>query len=122
MPSLSQGFSSAGKMATRSALSPGIWLCGIIGVPCIAAAVNADFWVAVWLLVVFTILVLGVFVIFVFHSIKRPELLQSEDYLLKKDAITIYGSSSYSGPDVAQIVIEGSATSKETAMRSLGNG
>lgn len=92
------------KLATRNAMSPGIWLSAVIGIPCIGAAVFAESWISIWLLTVMTVVVLGTFGIFLLHSIRNPNLLQSEDYLLRKDAMTIYGSSSYAGKEIVHIV------------------
>lgn len=92
------------KLATRNAMSPGLWLGALIGIPCITGAIVAGGWIAVWLLALLTMICLSILGVFVLHSVKNPALLQSEDYLLRRDAMTIYGSSSYKGPEVAFIV------------------
>ena len=61
-------------------------------------------------MIVFSLLVSSIVGVFVFHSIKNPHLLQSEEYQLKKEAITIYGSSSYDGSQVVDIIAHKSST------------
>ena len=104
---------TSAKLATRSVMSPGLWLIALVGIPCVSGAVVAQGWIEFWLLAIFTVLSIGTFSIFVMHSLKNPTLLQSEDYLLKRDAMTIYGSSSYSGEEIVSIINSENASKQE---------
>jgi uncharacterized membrane protein len=75
----------------------------------------APWWVAAWLMGIATVIIFGTFGIFAFHSFKNQHLLQSEDYLLRKEAMGIYGSSTYSGPNVAKIVLDQKPVAKRIA-------
>jgi hypothetical protein len=108
-------FNPAKLLPGRSAFTTALWLCALISIPAMGFATFAPWWVAVWLLVLTSILIVGTFGIFAFHSFKNQHLLQSEDYLLKREAISIYGSSSYQGANVAKIVLDQNSVRKRIA-------
>ena len=120
MNDVSTKLSTAVKLATRNVMSPGLWLCVVVGLPCVSGAVIAKGWIAIWLLSIFTVLTIGSFAVFVRHSFISPNLLQSEDYLLKRDAMTIYGSSSYTGQEIVTLL--NSDSKSEKVISGGGNG
>jgi uncharacterized membrane protein len=112
-------FNPASKLPGRSAFTPALWLCALLGIPSIAAATVAPWWIAVWLLTLTSIVTLGTFGVFAFHSVKNQHLLQSEDYLLRRDALTIFGSSSYQGEHIVQVI--NTLENKTLSDRSISN-
>lgn len=80
-----------------------------------ALAIFSPVWIAIWLLILASIIIIGTFLIFSLHSFKNQHLLQSEDYLLRSQAISIYGSSSYNGQNVAKIVLDQKSVHKISA-------
>lgn len=115
MAILPKGLGAAGRLPSRSGFTAALWLCGLVTFPGFAGAAYARDWVAVWLLGLTTIIDLGTFALYVYHSIKNPNLVYSEDYLLRRDAISVYGSTSYTGADVAKIVMERESVPKHRA-------
>jgi hypothetical protein len=92
------------RRATKNVMSPGVTLAALITIPCISGALFATAWIAIWLLSLASVVGLGTFGIFLYHSIKQPLILRSEEFHLKKDAIEIYGSTSYHGDELVRII------------------
>jgi CDP-diglyceride synthetase len=78
-------------------------LCAIIAAICAAPLAFVEVWVAVWLLTLITILVLGTFGIWAFHTIRNPRLLDTEHHQEKMAEISLLGVNQ---PDQSAIVKE----------------
>lgn len=78
---------AGGRLRVRSALNPGLWLCAIISVPCLALAVYVADEVPAWLLVLLAVIATApIFVTvagFVYFMLTDPDKLQSEEYQIK---------------------------------------
>ena len=105
------------QLPGRSAFTPALWLCALITVPTIISTEFVSAWIAIWLLSLTSVVILSTLGIYCFHSIKNQHLLQSEEFLLKRDAITIYGSSEYRGGNVERIVNAEPSTTKTIAYK-----
>lgn len=92
------------RVATKSALSPGLWLVAATYGAAVPTSIFSPGWPAVvcWSLAVF--ITAGTFFIFVFHSVKNPTLLRSEEYSLKYQALAMYGDGSKSPSEIAGIL------------------
>lgn len=92
------------KVETKSVLSPGLWLVAACFGAAVPISIFGPFWAAIVIWVITTIVVLGTFGIFIFHSVKNPTLLRSEEYSLKSQALAIYGDGSKSPKEIAGIL------------------
>lgn len=74
-------------------LSVGVTLCAIVAAICVAPLAFVTGWIAVWLLVLITILVLGTFGIWAYHAIRNPRLLDTEQHQEQMAAIPLMGNN-----------------------------
>jgi len=83
--------SAAQRLHVRSALNPGLWLCGIATPMCFLAAYNFrdDSAIRNWLLIGGFLPVAVVCVVFIGFAIFKPDKLQSEDYQLRHESLTL---------------------------------
>ena len=95
-----------GSRETKRAnfLSVGVTLCSIVAAICVAPLAFVHTWIAIWLLVLATILILGTFGIFAFYAIYRPGILSTESHVEKMAAISILGTNRESEPAVLQAI------------------
>ena len=98
-------------------LSVGLRLCSIVAALCVAPLAFVHVWIAVWLLTLMTIIVLGTFGIFAFHSVRNPELLRTEDHVEQMARITqVIG---YNRPDqVPETIFLGKQPAEENPLIS----
>ena len=85
------GFSA--KSSRTNFLSVGVTLCWIVAAICAAPLAFVKSWIAVWLLVLMTLLVLGTFGIWAFHAVKNPRLLDTEQHQEQMAAIPLMGQN-----------------------------
>ena len=92
-----------GRLKVKSALNPILWLCGLIGSPCIIAiGIQRD---PPFVLVVLLFIVVGVALFsFVYLLIKDPDRLQSEDYQLRKQTLELIEENGGIGAIDARLV------------------
>jgi hypothetical protein len=83
--------SAAHRLQVRSALNPGLWLCGITTPMCFIASYifGDDATVRNWLLVGGFLPVAVACVVFVGFAIFKPDKLQSEDYQIRHETLTL---------------------------------
>jgi fatty acid desaturase len=74
-------------------LSVGVRLCALVAAICAAPLAFVRPWIAIWLLVLMTILVLGTFGIWLFHAIKNRHLLDTEEHTEQMAAISLIGQN-----------------------------
>lgn len=99
---LSFGF----KTRRTNFLSVGVTLCALIAAICAAPLAFVHEWIAVWLLVLMTVLVLGTFGIWAFHAIRNPRLLDTEQHHEQMAAIPLMGANRLGGPPTIEEVID----------------
>lgn len=78
-------------------LSVGVTLCAIIAAICVAPLAFVQPWIAIWLLILLTVLVLGTFGIWAFHAVRNPRLLDTEDHVEHMAAISLLGANQEGG-------------------------
>jgi hypothetical protein len=81
-----------GQLRVKSALNPILWLCGIIGTPCILSITwqKEPSWVLISLLFMVVLTAIGSFIYFV---IVDPDRLQSEEYQLRRKTLELIEES-----------------------------
>jgi hypothetical protein len=92
------------KVATKNAMSPGLWLCGISCVSIIPALYFVPQWAAICLIILLALVILSILGVFVMHSIRNPNLLRSEEFALKQQALNIYGDGKKPAEELSKIV------------------
>ena len=88
---------SGGKLKVRSALNPILWLCGIITVPALFAAIYinpAPSWLIVLIFIPVSVAMLG----FLFLLIFDRDKLQSEEYQIQKRSLELIEQKGDSAP------------------------
>jgi len=101
------------RIATKSALSPGLWLVATTLAASVPITIFGPTWAAVLLWTITTVIALGTFGVFVFHSMKNPTLLRSEEYSLRSQALAMYGDGSKSPQEIAGILNSPSISSED---------
>jgi hypothetical protein len=79
---------SDGKLTVRSALNPILWLCGLVTVPAMTAAVATGS-APPWLLALIFIPVVSAAAGFFFLLLHDRDKLQSEEYQLRKQSMEL---------------------------------
>jgi fatty acid desaturase len=74
-------------------LSVGVTLCALVTAICAAPLAFVEFWIAVWLLSLMSVLVLGTFGIWGFHAVKNRRLLDTEEHTEHMAAISLMGQN-----------------------------
>ena len=74
-------------------LSVGVTLCALVAAICVAPLAFVQFWIAVWLLVLASVLILGTFGIWAYHAINNPRLLDTEQHHEQMAAIPLLGAN-----------------------------
>lgn len=81
-----------GSVSTKSVMNPALWLCGLISLPVFTLSFFATGLMQVAFFAV-GLIPLGIALhLFIKYS-DRPELLQSEEYRIKDQALRVYGDS-----------------------------
>lgn len=81
-----------GRLKVKSALNPILWLCGLIGTPCIIA-IGAQKEPSVVLVILLFVVVATALFSFLYLLIKDPDRLQSEDFQLRKQTLEMIEES-----------------------------
>jgi hypothetical protein len=81
-----------GQLRVKSALNPILWLCGLIGTPCIISIgmQKEPSWVLICLLFIVVLAAVGSYI---FLMLKDPDRLQSEEYQLRRKTLELIEES-----------------------------
>ena len=99
-----QAWQKLDRVNSRSALSPGLWLVGIFAVTLLPITPLLPFWAAVIGWVMFVIVALGVLGVFLYFAICKPELLRSDEFSLKSQALSMYGDGTQPPSQISRIL------------------
>ena len=80
---------AAEKLRVKSALNPALWLCAIVSIPTILAALALSDKPPIWLIVLAFIPVILATFGYVFLLFVDRDKLQSEDYQLRKQSLEL---------------------------------
>ena len=103
MRAISQALS---KLRVKSALNPILWLCGIVMGPGIVVALTYKGGPPTWLLIVMFSPVAAAVLGFFYLLIADPGKLQSEDWQLRNQSLTMIGEKGYPRPISESSLIE----------------
>lgn len=86
-------------------LSEGVKLCGIVCAICAAPLAFVQGWIAVWLLIVLSVVGLGTFGIWAFNAVINRPLLDSEEHTEQMAAISLLGQNRENQPALIEAVM-----------------
>ena len=85
-------------------LSEGVKLCGLICAICAAPLAFVRPWIAIWLLVVLTVVALGTFAVWVVNAIRNKSAFDTEEHTEHMAAIAVMGQNRDGQPPLMQVV------------------
>jgi hypothetical protein len=81
-----------------------VTLCALVAAICAAPLAFVQAWIAVWLLMLMSVLVLGTFGIWAFHAVRNSHLLDTEEHTEQMAAISLLGVNRDGGTPVVRRV------------------
>ncbi|MBB3980990.1 hypothetical protein GGR44_000621 [Sphingobium fontiphilum] len=99
------------RVSTKNVLAPGLWILGVLCLVVFPAAIFLPPWAAVTGIIFVGVTLAVVLGLFVYHSVRDPALLRSEEFVLRQTALQIYGSKETGAEDIARIVNAAPVTS-----------